>query len=38
MTEKFSSSGYDPAEKNEENKCEMASEIGEPGQDMIKNG
>jgi len=36
-TENFSLFGYNPAKNNEENKREMASEIGEPGQGMIKS-
>ncbi len=38
ITEDFSAPGYDGAEKNKENEREMASEVGEPGQGMIKEG
>jgi hypothetical protein len=36
-TENFSLFGYHPAKNHEEDDCEMASKVGEPGQGMIKN-
>ena len=36
-TENFSLFGYNPAKNNEEDKCKMASKVGEPWQNMIKN-
>src|SRR4030042_5995415 len=35
--EDFSLSGDYPAKKDEENKCEMTSKVGEPGQGIIKD-
>jgi hypothetical protein len=37
MTENFSLFGYNPAKNNEEDKCKMASKVGKPWQNMIKN-
>ena len=37
-TENFSLLGYHPAKNNKKDNCKMASEVGKPRQDMIKNG
>jgi len=38
MTENFSLFGQNPAKKNEKDDCKMASQIGQPGQDLIQDG
>ena len=35
--EDFSSLGQDPTKKYEKDHCKMASEIGQPGQDLIQD-
>jgi hypothetical protein len=36
MTKNFSLSGQDPAKKDEKDDSKMASQIGQPGQDLIQ--
>jgi hypothetical protein len=38
MTKNFSLFGQDPAKKDEKDDSKMASEIGQPGQDLIQDG
>ena len=37
-TEDFSLLRYDPAEYNEEDQCKVASEVGDPGQNIVEDG